>query len=253
MLYGDSPPYSTVPPSGGVLLFEDDFSSGDFSAGWNAGANLSVVTGEGRPFAAKVVYAGSGNDGPHSLTLPNSFIGLNESELYIEFDMKWSTYVNCKSLKVKGQDTEGGNVANTTLNPSATGGLTMQFGQGDSVTNDTQQGFTSADGFDTTPPNDYTKGYDSQVTTADNAPLTEVLFNDTWQTIRARISFSDSNTAVMQYYVNGNLKTEAIGFTNRHPTNLPISRITWFGIAQPPYVGDGFVTSVKVSTGGWID
>lgn len=234
------------------VLFEDDFSSGDFSAGWGHGSEVSVVADVGRPFAARCIYNGDGTTGPHSLIVPNGNFGTDLDEVFIEYDMKWSTYVNCKCLKVHGID-QGNHKANTTLNPLPGGGVGIQFGDGSGVNNDTQQGFYSSTGFDVEGGNAYTRGFDGQYITPDNNPGTEILFDDTWQNFRARVKFGDNNDAITEYYVNRILKAAAVGYTNKHPDNSAIDRITFFDFAHTPYNGTGYVTNVKISTGGWVD
>ena len=228
----------------GTILFQDDFSSGDFSAGWGHGSQVSVVTGEGRPYCAKIVYDGAGGTAPYTLTINNAQLEAGLEEVYIEYDLKASSYIDCKNLKVHGQvESSPTSKANTTLNPIPAGGLNIQFGDGSQLDNDTQSGITSSTGF-----YDYTLGGEvEEVLTADNNPLTEILYNDTWQTIRARVKFGANKDGRIEYYVNGNAKLIAHSFSNKNAANLPIDRITFGDYAAAGQTGNLFIANITIS------
>ena len=98
----------------------------------------------------------------------------------------------------------------------------------------------------------YTLGDEvAEVLTANDAPLTEILFDGTWQTIRARVKFDANKNGRIEYYVNGNTKLIAHSFSNKNVANPPIDRITFGDYAPASEIGDLFIANVTVSKNGW--
>lgn len=191
-----------------------------------------------------------------------SVASLNTEDVYIEFwAMMPGAMGGCKFLKIFGQRPTSTNYADMTMPTDYTGAdpggiLGMYFGDGTSITNDSQNVLY----FDGSELQWIGQSYGLAVLqTPQMAHFTSGSWGASWHHFRIHVKFNSGTTAQNQtndgeiyVEIDGKVYVNATGLYNRNPANAPIDYIQFFGWAQ----NDGSAFSVyyddiRVTTGGF--
>lgn len=237
--------YNSWEPNGsgaGTILFEDDFSSGDLSKWTTGSVPVYTANDQGEAHSVSCYYDGVAGTSNRWMNPATSISAENLDDIYIEVRQKFTSYANCKWIKVFGQQNSG-EWANTTFSPEASTRLALLHGTGATATNDTQR-IAFTDGAWSGTPN--------PEAVVEESGASGFLFNNTWQDIRLRVKFSDNAQGLMEVWVDGVLRYKVINLTNKNAANLPIDYVGLYDYSNGGgNIGTISFTNFKILKGGW--
>lgn len=185
------------------------------------------------------------------------------NEYYATFYVRKSAGGMTKFQKAFGKYNGAGNVANVTFK----GGdytlgeiTTVSYGDGVSITNDTQFGASYDSGYDTDAyvgrsgalPRTFVHG--GKFTAAEWGDGSQwIKFQTRWKQNSGTTSGNEINDGLTEVYINGVLRCAAYNIYNRHYSNLGLDYVDFLSYTQsaPAFTMD--IRGLTISTGGWID
>lgn len=217
----------------------------------NFGGSAGSLKGS-YPVASGGMYVWGGYDISH----------LNTNEVFIEFwaKMPSTKKQGLKFLKIFGQRTGPNNnqYANTTFGLDYSSGSMTQvsFGDGSTPGNDTQNVIN----LDGTYPEWIGRSYGiAKVLTPKNSIWAASKWGDGWHHFKIHVKFNSGTTAENEkpdgaYFVsiNGETYVDAKGLYNRHYSNAPIEKISFFDWSQSGSSAfEIWYDDIRITTGGF--
>jgi hypothetical protein len=252
-----------------TVIVSESFDAPTFPAGWGIGAQLGAAVSistdrslnyEGSAGSLRGIYPPNAKGGSY-IWANYSVSALNLSDIYIEFKAKMPSNPvrGLKFVKIFGKNLNG--YSNTTFAPIYDSGLfrEVSFGDGIGTTNDT----TRVIRFDGTNPELIGRSHGiAKVNTPQKRNFEATDWGDKWHHVRIRVKFNSGSSAETEvadgaYYleIDGKVYLDATNIFNRHWSNGPIDKVSFFGWTQ--LVGEvaGFEVwydDITISTGGFI-
>lgn len=257
---------------GGVLVKQYNFpnnqapADSDWFGFTNSGGTLDYSNG-----TVRGVYPAGATDSVVGVSIRNLADLLDEGEVYVEFDARIvgaEAQQGCKFIKIFNNTADPqNNYANVTFGTNYTGLddggiISINYGDGTGVTNDTVNGIDLSDGTLVGNTQDPGRAPSPVIEVPNGIFASEDWGPDVWHHFRIKMKFNTGTTAEneqpdgeLYLEIDGEVYCNVTGIFNRHYSNdRGIATVALFGVTQGNVPGMTIdYDNIKISKGGFVD